>query len=410
MSTNHKSIIVAERETCAVCNHQYLEVLLDLPDLPLTAKYSKEPMIEPVKGIDQKLLLCTECGHAQLAEQVNPEILYDDSYHFRTSTSATARRGTDFFLAGLDELALAKQFNCVLDVGCNDLHLLKRLQNRAKVRVGLDPLWIGKEDQNDDQGITIIGSTVEGANFRSRLSIMPDLIVCRHTLEHIYDPRTVLQKLLDVAAEDALFLFEVPGFDALVNRLRFDQVFHQHLQYFTLPSFQRLLEEVGGVYLSHWENYHDWGALLVAFTKKRHSRATVNAGDTQRHEKLSSSFDLLTIRERYAIFRQQMSATNRVLKLHEEATRYGYGAAQMLPVLSYHLNNDLSSLTAVLDDDPAKDGLHYWNLPVVIRHPSRVMGLKDSSIFITAVDNVKPILSKLLVERPRHIIYPFHII
>ena len=121
-------------------------------------------------------------------------------------------------------------------------------------------------------------------------------------------------------------------------------------------------------------------------------------------------FDVPTIHERYAIFSRQLSTTNEVLKSLEGTTIYGYGAAQMLPVLAYHLDNDLSLLTAVLDDDPAKDGLYYWNLPVVIRHADSVADLEAASVFITAVDNTKPILSKLLMRRPRHIIYPFHII
>jgi hypothetical protein len=188
-----------------------------------------------------------------------------------------------------------------------------------------------------------------------------------------------------------------------VRRLRFDQVFHQHLHYFTLASFQRLLEEIGVAYLAHWENYHDWGALLVAFTKR-------SDGQAKRNGKVSPMFDLTTIRERYALFRRQLSATNDVLRSLEGTTIYGYGAAQMLPVLAYHLGNDLSLLTAVLDDDPAKHGLYYWNLPLTIRHTDDIMDLETASVFITAVDNVKPILSKLLVRRPRHIIYPFHII
>ena len=36
--------------------------------------------------------------------------------------------------------------------------------------------------------------------------------------------------------------------------------------------------------------------------------------------------------------------------------------------------------------------------------------LEAASVLITAVDNAKPILDKLLVRRPRHIIYPFCII
>jgi SAM-dependent methyltransferase len=303
----------------------------------------------------------------------------------------------------LDEIAPGKHFNCILDLGCNDLYLLKQLQGRANARVGIDPLWIGKEDQRDDKSITVLGAAIEDVDLDSTLKSAPDLIVCRHTLEHIYDPRLVLQKLLNAAAKDALFLFEVPGFDALVRRLRFDQVFHQHLQYFALASFQRLLEELGGVYLAHWENYHDWGALVVAFTTRSNGRA-------QRNGKVSPTFNLTTIRERYALFCRQLSATNDVLKSLEGTTIYGYGAAQMLPVLVYHLGNDLSVLTAVLDDDPAKNGLYYWNLPLVIRHTADISDLETASVFITAVDNVKPILSKLLVRRPRHIIYPFNTI
>ncbi len=402
MFTSREPTITAKRERCAVCGSRQLETAIELPNLPLTGLFCREPMVKPVRGIDQRLLICTKCGHAQLGGQLAISEVYGDSYSFRTSVSATARHGTSFFLTMLDEIAAGKHFNCAIDIGCNDLYLLKQLEHRAKVRVGIDPLWASEEEQRDDRSITVIGASIEDVEFGSMLEAPPDIIVCRHTLEHIYEPGAVLQKLIDVAAEDALFLFEVPSFEALVHRLRFDQVFHQHLQYFTLASFQQLINEVGGVYISHRENYHDWGSLLVAFTKRTRQE--------HHHGKALSWFDVPTICERYFIFRQQLSTTNDVLKSFEGTMVYGYGAAQMLPVLAYHLGNDLSLLTTILDDDPAKDGLYYWNLPLVIRNTASVTDLEDASIFITAVDNVQPILSKLLTRRPRHIIYPFHII
>lgn len=403
MFTNPNHVIIRKRERCAICDSSELDIAIDLPNLPLTGIYCKEAMKDPVKGIDQQLLICASCGHAQLAVQVAPSVLYGDSYSFRTSVSATARHGTSFFLSVLDEVSPGRRFNCTLDLGCNDLYLLKQLRVRADALVGIDPVWASKEDDSDDESITVIGDTIENVDLDSALEAPPDLVVCRHTLEHIYEPRTVLQQLLAAAAENALFLFEVPGFEALVYRLRFDQVFHQHLQYFTLASFRRLLQEVGGVYISHWENYHDWGALLVAFAK-------CGKYQEQHGEIIEPTFDVSAIRERYTIFRRQLFTANDVLKSLEGTTVYGYGAAQMLPVLAYHLDNNLSSLTAVLDDDPAKDGLHYWNLPLIIRHTDSVTDLDAASVFITAVDNVKPILTKLLMRRPRHIIYPFHII
>ena len=82
----------------------------------------------------------------------------------------------------------------------------------------------------------------------------------------------------------------------------------------------------------------------------------------------------------------------------------------MLPVLAYHIGNDLGCLTAVLDDDLDKDALSYWNLPVKIMLSSRAQDISEASVLITAIDNAQPILKKLLVNRPRHIIYPFSII
>jgi len=400
---NGDDVVINHREHCAICDSSNLNIAIDLPGLPLTGIYCQEAMKGPIKGIDQRLLICVKCGHIQLLEYISPAVLYSDNYSFRTSFSVTARQGTSFFLSALNEIVPNKHFNCVLDLGCNDLYLLEQLQGRANVRIGIDPVWASREDQGNDKSITIIGDAIENVDLHLALKTLPDLIVCRHTLEHIYEPRLVLQQLFDVADENTLFLFEVPGFEALVYRLRFDQIFHQHLQYFTIASFRQLLQEVGGVYVSHWENYHDWGSLLVAFTKK-------GKRQKQYDKIIEPMFDISAIRKRYAIFRRELSTVNDILKSLKGTIVYGYGAARMLPILAYHLNNDLSSLTALLDDHGVKDGLYYWNLPLIIRHTATITDIGAASIFITAVDSVKPILGKLLTQRPRHIIYPFHII
>ena len=105
-----------------------------------------------------------------------------------------------------------------------------------------------------------------------------------------------------------------------------------------------------------------------------------------------------------------MKATSATLAELDGGKIYGYGAAQMLPVLAYHMDTDFSQLTAVLDDDPAKDGIGYWNLPVKVIPSAQARDLSESSVLITAVDNVQPIMTKLLSNRPRHIVYPFHLL
>ena len=116
------------------------------------------------------------------------------------------------------------------------------------------------------------------------------------------------------------------------------------------------------------------------------------------------------IRQRYRLFKQHMGVTAEVLRSLGEGVIYGYGAANLLPVMAYHLETDLSFLDAVLDDDPAKDGMAYWNLSVEIRLASKVDDLSQATVLITAVDNVAPIMVRLLQARPKHIIYPLTVI
>jgi len=399
MVTQSESVVRAKRKSCAICGTD-LEAAIDLPGLPLTDTYCREPIENSLPGIDQKLLYCPSCGHGQLEVQIAPEVLYGTNYCFRTSASSTARKGTQFFMSVLEEVASGRHFRCVLDLGCNDLYLLSQLKERADVRIGIDPVWKGCESDREDASILVYGSNIEDIDL-SMLPQKPDLVVCRHTLEHVFDPATILNLLLESAAPDALFVFEVPGFDGLISRFRFDQVFHQHLQYFSLASFARLLDNLGASLLLSRENYHDWGALAVVFA--RSASANVHEADARRPS-------LSDIHDRYHLFRQQMMASSAMLSALSGTTTYGYGAAQMLPVLAYHMKTDFGQLAAVLDDDPSKDGIQYWNLPVKIMLPGRVKDISEGSVLVTAVDNVQSIMTKLLANRPRHILYPFHVI
>ncbi len=397
--TDAVALAPSRRERCAVCGGG-LESAIELPGLPLTDTYCPAPVNTPSPGIDQRLLYCGDCGHGQLETRVAPEILYGASYRFRTSASATARKGTQFFLSVLDEAAPGRRFRCVLDLGCNDLHLLSRLEGRADLRIGVDPLWKGREAERGDASLVVFGSNVEEVPLSS-LPEKPDLVLCRHVLEHIAEPRAVLDGLVQAAAPGALFVFEFPGLDAMIERFRFDQVFHQHLQYFSRASFLRLLQSVGADPVLRRENFHDWGATAVAFTRAAPGRPVRRSAPPP---------SMPVIERRYGMFRRQMAAANATLSELRDTTIYGYGAAQMLPVLAYHLGTDLSGLAAVLDDDPAKDGMGYRNLPVRIMHSSRAADIAESSVLITAVDNVQPIMTRLLAGRPRHILCPLQVI
>jgi hypothetical protein len=85
---------------------------------------------------------------------------------------------------------------------------------------------------------------------------------------------------------------------------------------------------------------------------------------------------------------------------------YGYGASLMLATLGYHLGTDFSAVNCILDDDPLRDGATYENIPVTVKHSTKVAPLPNSSYIITSLENIRPIYRRILELSPRRILIP----
>jgi hypothetical protein len=395
------SLIHHQNTSCTICGGPVARVL-DMPAFPLTGIYV-EPGLDDGRfpAVDQALMVCGACGHAQLLNVLDTTYLYGSTYTHRSSASPIATSGNDFFFEFLKSVAGGRRFRRAVDVGCNDVYLLKKVSAVADELIGIDPIWQGRESEVAAP-LRVVGRFVEALDIEHDLGGAPDLVVSAHTFEHIDRPREQLQHLMSSAAGDALFVVEVPGFDSLLANYRFDQVFHQHLQYFSLESFDRMLELIGARRVAHTFNYGYWGGtLLVAF-----SRSTGSAAVNGRPPKPTAEM----VQARHRVFRQQLDSAMAVVGSITSCPIYGYGAAQMVPTLAYNLRSDLSFLRAILDDNPDRVGRAYPGLPVPIANPTSAGDLSDAAIMITALDSARPILRRILHDRPRHVVMPLTVV
>jgi len=244
---------------------------------------------------------------------------------------------------------------------------------------------------------------VEEADILGELGGKADLIISAHTFEHLDRPLEVLKKLMREAEDEALFVFEVPSFDCLLSNCRIDQIFHQHIQYFSLASFLKMIERAGGEYLQHRFNYDYWGGtMLVAFKKKmgKEFRSSNHATTLPTEAQVDKS---------YRWFSEQLTATMKLIERPETLPIYGFGGAQMVPTLAYHMKSDLSFLECILDDDPRRSDLRYPNLSVCIRRPPDGFTLEGASVLVTALDSMRPILKRTMELKARHIICPLNL-
>jgi hypothetical protein len=381
---------------CGISGARDFHSLLKLPGLPLTERFGPYDPNHKL-AFDQELLISLPTGHVQLRNQVDPKILYNSAeYSFRTGGSDKSRRDVNFFHAYLQQFTAGRSFKSAVDVGGNDLFVIRGLTGMAKHRAVVDPICASIDGQTID-GIEVFGRFVEEVDF-SRDMPPPDLVVCRHTLEHITNPRQVIDQWFRQCAEDCLYVVEIPCFENLVESLRFDAVFHQHIHYFDLSSFQRLIWECGGEYLGHTFNHQGscGGALLVTFRRAR---------TKQVKPEIELASRIAGFERRIALYKTQMAMMKEELDALPGPV-YGYGASLMLATLGYHLQTDFSQLTCVLDDDVARNGATYENIPVTVRHTAKVAPAPNSSYLITSLENIRPIFRRILELMPRRILVP----
>lgn len=380
---------------CGICESSKLNTLWELPALPLTERFGKYDASAKL-SFDQKLLMCQGCGHVQLGYQLSPEVLYTHTnYSFRTGESKSAIAGTAFFINFLNQIAPDRQFRSLLDVGGNDLYLARQLKGRAAERCVVDPIC-GPIDGQTVEGIKVFGRMIEKVNLSQDIA-RPDLVACRHTLEHVSAPAQVIRQLFEECSADCLYVFEIPCFENLVEGMRFDAIFHQHYHYYDIVAFRRLLSECGGEYLGHAYNHQGscGGAMVIAF-KKAKSVQSESVDLAQRTEWVIG---------RLAAYQQQMAVASQMLKQMPKKV-YGYGASLMLAMLSYHLNTDFNELECVLDDDQSKNGMTYENVPVVVKHPDTEKPPQNSCYIITSLENARPIYRRIQDFKPRRILMP----
>jgi hypothetical protein len=398
----YRDIRCQTRHSCVVCGQKCALPAIRLPDFPLTDLYVKKRSRKMLGFVDQEVQVCSRCGHGQLAHVIDAELQYGKSgmYSFRTSQSACGREVADFFIDFFNRVVGKRKFGRIVEVGCNDLYVLKRICARARELIGIDPILKGRSLEASEGNIVAVGDFFENV----RLDGLADVVICKDVLEHLPDPREFLRKAIGQARDKALFFIQVPLLDTILEGCRFDQVFHQHVNYFSLWSIQAFLKDLGCGLVDWTINNNHWGAGLFAFQKR-----TASSGSRFPARKISPE----EVRERYKFFKGDLRQAGHRLSMQAGRKIYGYGATPMLPVLAYHFENGLKELACIVDDDKGKDGLSYLNMPVSIAHTGKIRDWKNAAVLLTAISsrsNVRKMLANLIGLGARQVILPLRTI
>ena len=183
---------------------------------------------------------CSECGHAQQAMFVRPEILFAD-YHYASGTSRSLKQYFDRYAA---ELAGRLSSDAhILEVACNDGSFLDSLAAQGFTSLhGVDPaanIVASARAKGLDVDADFFNRAYAAGHARRY-----DLIVGQNVLAHTPDPLDLLSAAAAVLNDDGEIHIQTSQADMLFNG-EFDTVYHEHYSFFGAHSMRTLAARAG---------------------------------------------------------------------------------------------------------------------------------------------------------------------
>lgn len=397
--TFFSNLLVKKQTSCPCClkklDKKKIKKVINLPKYPITEFYrsSNSRLIKKSK-IDQSVIFCKFCDHMFLQNILDVNKIYKN-YITSSSSSRGAVACLENFYSFIKKYTKnLNDFNLV-DIGGNDSTFLNMFTKHHKLKINVDPNATSKNNK-----IILKNVFLENLNFEKILKTKEKVVYCSsHTLEHLENPILLLKNLSKILKKNDEIYLQFPSLESLVSDMRFDQICHQHINYFSLKSVSKTLKKLN-LYIHNYEydNSH-FGTLRIKVSKLKNKKSNLLF-----QENLLNNLELS-----YKSFKDFYNQLNKSLKGYFNKGQ-GYGAGLMVPILAYYLPI-INELEYIIDENPEKYNKKFINLRPLIKN---ISSLKiNKPILITSISTKaagRQIFNKLLKNGINDICIPAMVI
>lgn len=219
---------------------------LDLGHQPVSdLLVSNTELNEPETHYPLKLHHCHECGLTQLSYIVDPAVVYKH-FPFVSGTTQTATKHLQSLPKRLVEMLNLDKKSFAVDIGSNDGTLLKGYLPYGVKFLGIDPSGDPVRIANE-QGIDTWHAFFNVKTAAQALSQYgkANAITACGVFGHIADLSGVMKGVKKLLARKGVFATDSQYWLDTMQRVHYDNIFHQHLRYYSLKPLIHLHRQYG---------------------------------------------------------------------------------------------------------------------------------------------------------------------
>ena len=195
---------------------------------------TRSQLNQPETYYPLKLHHCMKCGLTQLSYIVNPKVVYKN-FPFVSGTTRTATRHLQSLPKHLVKMLGLSDKSFAVDIGSNDGTLLKGYLPFGVKFLGVDPSGDPVSIANE-QGINTLHGFFNEETVDHVLAKYgkADAMTACGVFGHIADLASVMKGVKRLLAKGGVFATDSQYWLDTMQRLHYDNMFHQHLRYYSM--------------------------------------------------------------------------------------------------------------------------------------------------------------------------------
>lgn len=232
-------------KSCEVCGNTDLVPLLDLGPQPMCDDLvpigsSLVPHKYPLN-----LLGCEKCVTVLQGVQVEKELLFPQTYHYRAALTKDVLDGMQELVDSTKQLVGDLDSKTVLDIGCNDGSLLNIFRAEGAYTCGIEPTGAVNDAQPKVNWLYHGFFDARAVQAYLAENEKPDVITFTNVFAHIEDLNGLLDNVAKLLGEETKLVIENHYLGAVVQRTQFDTFYHEHPRTYSYRSFEVIAERLG---------------------------------------------------------------------------------------------------------------------------------------------------------------------
>ena len=384
-----KLLLSCYKFECRSCGNTKLKRVVSLGYQPLANNLLKKKE-EKCELYPLELNYCPSCHNCQLSVSVDPKKMFSN-YLYTSSTSKSFRKHfEDASKKYIKELKLSPKKSYIIDIGSNDGVALRPFKDLGFNKIlGIEPAKNLAKLANKNK-IKTINCFLDIKNLK-KIKKNADLILASNVFAHSDNLKEMADCMLKLLNKKGTVVIEVQYLLNTLQDLTFDNIYHEHYNYWSLTSLVKFFEQFKAKIVKAERINTHGGSLRIYIKKDKNSKIEKSVSNLLKEEEKFGIKKYKTYQEfGEKIYKIKNNVKRNIQHLKQKEKKIiGYGSpAKATTALNFF--NVSQEIDFIVEDNKLKHGKFIPGVKIPIVNKDKILD-KNNTILVLAWNFYKDI-------------------